>query len=141
QPQYEHQDFSFVADAELKKIIERDYTELQQLDPYTSPKSVLILSGSIIEGLLIDALVTKGDFPSAGECGRFLKDLIYPAKNAGVIKHDNLSEILRVFRNLVHPAREIKDSLNFDQPHAAHSRAAVDVIISDVRTWYANRPK
>jgi hypothetical protein len=141
QLRYEDQDFSFIADSDLKKIVERDYKELQQLDSSTASKSVLILSGSIIEGLLIDALVTKGDFPSAGDCNKFLKELIYPAKNAGIVKQDNLSDILRVFRNLVHPAREIKDSLIFDESHANHSRAVVGVIISEVRAWYANRPK
>src|SRR5262245_3953781 len=125
--------------SDYTKILTR--SELQQLDSSTAPKSVLILSGSIIEGLIIDALVTKGDFPTASECTKYLKDITYPCKNAGIIKHYNLSEILRVFRNLVHPAREIKDSLNFDESHADHSRAAVGVIISDVRAWYANRPK
>jgi hypothetical protein len=105
----------------------------------TASKSMLILSGSIIEGLLIDALVTNGNYLSVVECKKFLKYLIHPAKNAGIIKHDNLGEVLRVFRNLVHPVREIKDNLIFNDSHAIQSRAAVDVIISDVSSWYAKR--
>jgi hypothetical protein len=90
-------DLSFISDAALRKIIERDYAELQHLDPNTNSKSVLVLSGSIIEGLLIDALVTKGKFKSVIDCkDEFLKDLIYPAKQAGIIQHDNLSEVLQI---------------------------------------------
>jgi hypothetical protein len=50
-------------------------------------------------------------------------------------------ESTTVFRNLAHPAREIKDSLSFSMAHAVQSRAAVDVIIDDVRNWDSKRPK
>lgn len=132
-------DFSFVSDDEIKAIIERDYGELQELEPERAPKSVLVLCGSIIEGLLLDAIVTTGHWTSKEGSGRFLKDMIYQAKTAGIIQHDNLSDVLRVFRNLVHPAREIRDKLVFDESHAKHARAAVEVIISEVRKWYYGR--
>jgi hypothetical protein len=134
-------DLSFIADTNIRKIIERDYAELQQLDSSINPKSVLVMSGSIIEGLLIDALTTKGDFPSVTDCNKFLKELIHPALQAGIIQHDNLSDVLRKFRNLIHPVREVKDNLSFNQTHANLSRAAVDVIISEVREWHSNRTK
>jgi hypothetical protein len=54
-------DFSFIADLRIAKIVERDYTELQQLDPTASPKAVLVLAGGIIEGILLDAIVLTGD--------------------------------------------------------------------------------
>ena len=132
-------DFSFLADPRIAKIVERDYNELQKLDPSQSVKSVIVLSGGIIEGLLFDALVACGYWTFDAACQRSLKEMIYPAKNKGIIRHDNLTEVLRVFRNIIHPAREIKDALDFNQSHARHSRAAVDVVINDVEEWSTNR--
>lgn len=133
-------DFSFVADARIRKIIERDYTELQQLDPESTPKSVLILAGGIIEGLLIDAIIKSGHWTEKEAFERPLKDMIYPAKNKGIIAHDNITEVLRVFRNLVHPGREIRDSLVFTKDHAKHAKTSVDVMISEVRQWHIKNP-
>lgn len=132
-------DFTFIADPEVQRIIERDYAELQNLDSNKTPKSVLVISGGIIEGLLCDAIITSGYWSTKEANERFLKDMIYPSKSQGIVQHDNLSEVLRVFRNLIHPAREIRDKLVFDESHANHARAAVEVIISEVRSWYASR--
>lgn len=132
-------DFSFMADSRIAKIVNRDYAELQHLDPSQSIKSVLVLSGGIIEGLLFDALVAAKHwtFEVAGQ--RDLKDLIHPAIKLGIIQHDNITNVLRVFRNIIHPAREIKDNLHFDESHAKHARTAVDMIISEVRDWHSKR--
>jgi hypothetical protein len=132
-------DFSFILIERIRTIIERDYAELQGLEPGDATKSVLVLSGGIIEGLLLDAIVTSGYWTYADASERFLKDMIHPAKTKGIIQHDTLSEVLRVFRNLIHPAREIRDKLVFDVTHANHARAAVEVIISEVRSWYESR--
>jgi hypothetical protein len=132
-------DFSFVAHDRIRTIIERDYAELQGLDPEDATKSVLVLCGSIIEGLLLDAIVTSGHWTYQEASERFLKDMIHPARIQGIIQHDNLSEVLRVFRNLIHPAREIRDNLAFDSSHAKHARAAVDVIINEIRKWSESR--
>jgi hypothetical protein len=132
-------DFSFVTDARFRVIIERDYAELQRLDPEAAPKSVLVLSGSMIEGLLIDALVRSGE-DEKETFEKFLKQLIHPAKSRSIILHDNITEVLRVFRNLIHPAREIRDDLKFTVEHAKHALTSVDVVIAEVRQWHINHP-
>jgi hypothetical protein len=53
-------DFGFIFNNQLRKIAERDYAELQRLEPLVATKSVITLSGSIIEALLFDALVASG---------------------------------------------------------------------------------
>jgi hypothetical protein len=133
-------DFSFIKDNRIKSIIERDYAELQKLSAETHPKSVLILSGGIIEGLLIDALVKSGEWTEQEAFERFLAKMIHPSKARGIITHDNITEVLRVFRNIVHPAREIRDNLTFTPDHARHARTSVDVIITEVRQWHASNP-
>src|SRR5262249_44545013 len=55
--QTKSREFTFVREAELRKILERDYRELTlKLFPTESWKSVVILAGSILEGLLHDLL-------------------------------------------------------------------------------------
>jgi hypothetical protein len=132
-------DFSFISDSRIRLIVERDYKELQQLDPHQTPKAVLVLSGAIIEGLLFDAIVENGTWTFDKACERPFKDMIHPAKTAGIISHDNLTDVLRVFRNLVHIAREVKDNLLFNETHAEHARTSVEVIITEVRTWHQKR--
>lgn len=132
--------FLFVADSRIRTIVERDYAELQRLDPETSPKAVVILSGGIIEGLLIDALIKSGHWDEKTTFEKFLKDLIHPAKAKGIIAQDSVGEWLRVFRNLVHPAREIREGLPLTTDHARHARTSVDVIISEVRFWHGKNP-
>lgn len=129
--------FHFVADSRIKIILERDYAELQRLDAKKTPKSVLVLCGSIIEGLLLDAIITSGCWTAEKANGQFLKEMIHPARTQGIIQHDSLTDVLRVFRNLIHPARELRDKLLFNVAHANHARAAVDVVIIEVGTWYA----
>lgn len=132
-------DLSFIADSRIRTIVERDYKELRQLDPQRTPKMVLVLSGAIIEGLLFDALVENGTWTFDEACNRPFKDMIYPAKKDGIISHDNITEVLRVFRNLVHIAREVKDKLDFNETHAEHARTSIEVIISEVRAWHQKR--
>jgi hypothetical protein len=53
-------DLTFMNNHALRIVLERDYAELQRLDVDSATKSVLVLSGEIIEGLVLDALVTLG---------------------------------------------------------------------------------
>jgi hypothetical protein len=132
-------DFSFIANSRIAEIVKRDYAELQLLDPNQTVKSVLVLSGGIIEGLLLDALVAAKHFTFEKDCQCYLKDMIYPAKKLGIIQHDNITDVLRIFRNIIHSAREIKDNLSYNASHAKHARASVHVIISEIRDWHSRR--
>lgn len=131
--------FSFVADSRIGNILERDYKELQSLDPDTATKSMLVLSGGIIEGLLFDALVANGTYTFEQACNEQLKNMIYPALKEKIIKQDKLTDVLRSYRNLIHPAREVKDSLSFTASDANLAIHAVDIIIREVSEWHSNR--
>ncbi|MDD5642102.1 MAG: hypothetical protein PHX53_10655 [Syntrophales bacterium] len=128
-------DFSFVFDKRIMEILERDYAELQQLDPQTSPKSVIVISGGIIEGLLFDALVASGKWTFEEACNNVLGYMIGQAKNKRIITEDRLTDATRKYRNLIHPGREIKDNVVFEETDAALAKLAVDVVIREVRNW------
>jgi len=131
-----HEDFSFVTDERIAKILSRDYLELQALDPTTATKSVLVLSGGIIEGLLFDALVSSGKWTFEQACENFLKDMIGLATGRGIITEDRLSHVLRKYRNLIHPGREVRDSVVFGIADAILAKSAVDIFIREVKVWF-----
>jgi hypothetical protein len=132
-------DFTFLKNSALKLILERDYAELQRLDPETATKAVLVLSGSIIEGLVLDAVVTLGRWNLEEAAKRTLDELTNAALSAQILKHDRLSHAAKQYRNLVHPGREIRDNVKFSAADATLAKAAVDIAIREVREWYENR--
>jgi hypothetical protein len=129
------QDFSFIFDARIRNILERDYTELQQLKTRISTKSVIVLSGGIIESLLFDALVASGKWTFEEACNNFLKDMIGPAKGKGIIQENRLTDATRRYRNLIHPGREIKENMVFEEADAVSAKSALDIVIREVRNW------
>lgn len=127
--------FSFVADGRVRKILGRDYAELRGLDLRTATKSVIVLSGGVIEGLLLDALVAGGRLSFEQACQHTLKDMIRLAVSKGVIAEDRLTDAVRNYRNLIHPGREIRDVVVFDEADASLARSAVEVVIREVQRW------
>lgn len=128
-------DFSFVFDERIRQILERDYLELHGLDTQTAMKAVIILSGGIIEGLLFDALVVSGKLTFETACQTTLKEMVGKALNQGIISEDRLTDAIRRHRNLIHPGREIKENIIFEESDAMLARIAVDIVIRDVRKW------
>ncbi len=132
-------DFRFIFDERLKNIAKRDYMELQNLDPRVATKSVITLSGSIIEALLFDALVASGKWTFEEACQNNLKSMITVAHAKGIITEDRLSNATRNSRNLIHPGREIRDKVIFDETDAQAARLAVDILIREVQRWATSK--
>ena len=131
-------DFAFIFDSRFRQIVERDYGELQNLDPSRATKSVITLSGSIIEALLFDALVASGKWTFEKACENNLKDMITVGHATKIITEDRLTNATRNTRNLIHPGREIRDNVVFDQTDAQAAKVAVDIVIREVRRWAAS---
>jgi hypothetical protein len=66
-------------------------------------------------------------------------DMIGTAVHKGIIKEHKLTDALRNYRNVIHPGREIKESIVFDESDAKIAQAGVDVIIREVREWHSTR--
>jgi hypothetical protein len=128
-------DFTFVADARFQKILERDYEELQSLNTQTATKSVIVLAGGIIEGLLFEALVASRKWTFEKACQSYLKDMIFPAMSEGIIKEERITDVVRKYRNLIHPGKEIRQKMTFDKTDADFAKTVVEIIIREVRTW------
>ena len=134
-PVTEKRDFSFIKRSDLRNILERDYIEIQRAYIAGCWKSVIILSGSAIEAILLDRLnqdeplaKDASKAPNRGDISRWdLVDIIKVCVelkfvSAGVEK---LSSAVREYRNLIHPGNEIRNKLVFG---AEEAKIAVEVL-------------
>jgi hypothetical protein len=131
------QRWHFVEDAELRHILARDYAELKKLLDVGAHKSAIVLSGSIMEALLVNALRRdqaaaqhqyKLAFPRRDErpLDRWeLHELIAVAAGLDIVG-DNLkaeAAVVQDYRNLIHPMAEQRKNAVID----AH---AVNAVVS-----------
>jgi hypothetical protein len=127
-PVTEQRDFSFINDSDLRAVIERDYSEIQRAFIAKCWKSVIILSGGAIEAILTDVLLANESTainaslaPREPDIRKWaLADLIKVSVELNCVQQgvDKLSHSVREYRNLVHPGREIREGLTFDEEEA-----------------------
>lgn len=128
--------FDFVNDEQIKEMLKRDYTELQNCFDNKASKSVLILSGSILEAVLIDFFSAK--ISSANDLAKLhretLGNLIERANNEKLIddNHKNFSSGIQGYRNLIHPGREVRLKEKFDYDTASLSFSALKLILKEI---------
>lgn len=130
----------FMNVSELKAIVERDLSELQKAIKSNCIKTVLILSGSVIEGLLLDALIARRAEAEALHTGKKLESwtldkMITVAEQLGILPYKTLEKFtdgIREYRNLVHPGREIRESIRVAPEEA---RIAVEIVNIILRTF------
>lgn len=134
-PVTETREFTFIGDPELRKIVERDYSEIQRAYISGCWKSAIILCGGAIEAVLMDQLSSHEDraksaqsAPNQPDLTRWdLSDLINVAVELDLVSAgvERLSHPLREYRNLVHPGNELRNKLSFD---AEEARIAVEIL-------------
>lgn len=134
--------FDFINDSKFREILERDYKELDKCLETKSSKSVLILAGSIIESILADYFI---NFPIDGyEQNKILSldlfKLIELAKEKGLIsqKTKDLSTVIKNYRNLIHPGREIRKGEKFDFDTAVVAKSLLNIVVKEIRENYLN---
>ncbi len=139
--------FSYVANSELRKIIERDYRELSlAVFPAGAWKSTVILAGSILEALLYDALTrdpaTAAKANAARSAPKFkgkvqpiesgdwrLADLIDVASELQTLPTERgktIDQVLRAYRNFVHPKKEIRAQHACSEAEALLAKGALE---------------
>lgn len=129
-------DFDFLNDSKIKDIIDRDYKELKELASKNLTKSIIVMSGGILESLLIDALVFAKELNFNTACQKKLFELINLAKTKKIIREDVLSNAIRDYRNLVHAGKEIKENIHFDSADADLALSAIKIFLRDLKKWY-----
>lgn len=134
-PITEKRDFPFISDNELRKILERDYLEIQIALIAQCWKSVIIMCGSAMEAILLDLL--KQDEEEAKSSQKApaernlekwsLNDLIEVAIDLELVTEGiaKLSHSVREYRNIIHPGNEIRNKIEFGKEEA---RIAIEVL-------------
>ena len=154
--------FPFVTNPDVRRIIERDYCELtQKAFPDGSWKSTVILAGSILEAVLYDRLTrdpptiaaAMGSAAAGRLCRRRsggIKDITLDdfenqwSLNAMIAaacelhllpyaNEDAIHQVLREYRNYVHPRLEVRTGVFISEGHATASKGMLDVILDEIK--------
>ncbi len=139
--------FPFIKDADLRQIVERDYTEVKGKSyPARAWKSTVIMAGSIAEAMLFDVLFSdparkasafaSPEAPKKGGCIQpenewRLASLFAVAVDLGIVpkgRGATLDEVLRDYRNFVHPKKEIKAAHPCGEAEAGLAISGLDAL-------------
>jgi hypothetical protein len=144
--------FAFVSSPDLREIIERDYRELSlTLMPERAWKSAVVMAGGILEAILYDQLTRN-----ATRASQAMAHPEAPKKKGGVVKDINndtaedewrladlievaaglviipphraasIDQVLRDYRNFVHPRKEIKRQHPCREAEAYQAKGSLD---------------
>lgn len=130
--------FDFITNREFRESIERDYTEVNQCTEVKAWKGVVVLAGSIVETLLVEALsaiALAGKTLAKDPLKMDLAEAIAACKEHRVIspRTADLCSVVRQYRNLIHPGRVAR--LAEKPPDEASATIAirlVDIIAAEV---------
>ena len=141
-PVTQKREFGFIKDAELRKVLERDYLEIQTAYVARCWKSVIILSGGAIEAILTDIALQNAtqakaatSAPKESDVTRWdLADLINVAVELKLVSAgvEKLSHSVRAYRNLIHPGNEIRNKLTFDAEEAKIALEVLHIVHRDL---------
>lgn len=141
-PVTENLEFTFIQNAALRQILERDWPEIQKCTIAGCWKSAIILSGGAIEAILADRLLQDASraqqaskAPREQDITKWdLSDLIdvcieLEFVNPGIEKP---SHSVRQYRNLVHPGNEIRNKLEVAREEATIAVEILKMIHRDL---------
>jgi len=125
--------FDFVGGDDFRDSLESDYEELEQCLQAGAWKAVHVLAGSIVEAVLVDYLASTG-FKKKDPLKLELGEAITEANSAGIVsqKTADLSNVVREYRNLIHPGRVIRLGESVDDSGAVVAKSLVDMVIKEV---------
>lgn len=146
-------EFPFIDDPLLKHIIQRDYKELDSiLIPDGAWKSAVILSGSILEAILYDALSKDSNINKAHSSleapkykeklipitsGKWkLVSLIKVSVDIGLLPEQraaSIDQVLRDYRNFVHPKKEIRNQHSCTEAEAYMAKGCLDGVYNHLK--------
>jgi hypothetical protein len=134
--------FHFVSDAAIRKILERDYQEIQRNMISSSWKSAIILCGGSIEAILLDLLLTdqakaisSSKAPKENDLNKWdLNDLVEVSVEEKFIGSEiaKLSHTVREYRNLIHPGVEIRKGLKVESEEAKIAVEVLHILIREL---------
>lgn len=129
--------FNTVRDPRLRQVLESDNAELQLALENQISKASLVLAGGIVEAVLINFLLVigykhapKGTEPKNMQLG----DLITACEQEGALAAETvaLCQVLKEYRNLIHPGRSVRNEELADEARAKVAEQLVERVVGQV---------
>lgn len=128
--------FYFISDDEFRNTLESDYREMKLCFEQEAFKGSLVLAGSIIEAIMTDYLLSiESNEPERNKILKLdLWQIINKCFDQNIIsqKTKNLSDVIRDYRNLIHPGKSIRTKEKPTKSDAQIASALVELIISEI---------
>jgi hypothetical protein len=127
--------FDFITDDQFRTSLESDHREMGKAIEAGAWKAVHVLAGSIVEALLVEYLVVSKIRPNGKDPLTIkLSEAIEACKDAKVItpRTASLSDVVRDYRNLIHPGRVIRLQDSFGESSARIALSLVEIIAAEV---------
>jgi hypothetical protein len=128
--------FEFITNEDFRLCLERDYKELDLYLEAGAWKAAHVLSGSMVEALLIDYLAST-EYATRTNCDPLKFDLataIKVSRTEGVISErvEDLCIVIRSYRNLIHLGRSVRLGETVDSDSAAIAKSLVGLITREI---------
>lgn len=143
-------DFKFIKIADLIPLLKRDYGEIAKSMENKCWKSVIVICGSSIEGILYDLLKqheTKALAAKAKKGKEPLEDwgiahLVDTSLELNLItgRATKLSHAIREYRNLIHIAKELIGTDKLEEQEATIAKSFLDMLIRDLSSPQGSHP-
>ncbi|MHB0886865.1 MAG: hypothetical protein ACYC41_13395 [Bacillota bacterium] len=129
-------DFEAITDDQLRKSLLSDYQEMENCISSKAWKAAHVLAGSITEAVLVDYLLSS-DYKTRTGVDPLELDLnkaIMACKKEGIIndKTEGLANVVRSYRNLIHPGRIIRLQETVDEDGATAARSLVNLVVKEI---------
>lgn len=153
-------DFGFIQDEEIKKLLIKDWIELQKAFKNELYKSTIILCGTILESILIDTLSKIEEKAKGNYYQKYLEgkdkgnkspeiekwqfyQLIEISKEQGIISIDvsKLSHTIRDYRNLIHQWVHKREGLQINSNVANTVVNLLAIAYNDILEWHKKENK
>lgn len=125
--------FDFITDSDLRASLESDSRELDRCLASEAWKSVHVLSGSVVEAVLVDYFVGIGQ-ENPDPLKMSFHELVIAAHDADVLsdKAADLCSVVKGYRNLIHPGRVLRLAESVDEDGARVAYALAAIVVKEV---------
>jgi hypothetical protein len=126
--------FDFITDEDFRTSLENDFKEMNLCIQAGAYKAAVVISGSIIETVLIDYVIAENILARENALKLDFGKVLSVCKEKGIIsdKTLDLSTVIKGYRNLIHPGRAIRLNENADKDTADVSKALVNMVLGEV---------
>lgn len=151
-------DFKFISDEEIKNLLVKDWEEAKKANQNELHKSTVILCGTILESLLINALSCIEDDAKFNYFQKYLEgkkkgknlpeieywkmsELIEIAEQHGIIGPDavKVSHIVKDYRNSIHLYAHKREQFQVNQQVASIMVELLTITYNRILVWHEKR--